>query len=401
MDREIPLQPPVASPSGSSQDNWYRIYNQYDAMRQRINYSLSRGVRPTPAAMREYFVIADAAYKAAPTDGDRARITSDWQYAQSGGMGPQKGQQGPQVTPQQGKQKPQAKSQAKDQPKPGPQSKGGPAPSKKGEIPTIINTVQYPEQEQTTQTSGQTSGSSSSSSSSSSTDSVDTSIDTIMKMYENLRKMQESGADQYMVNYVAKELAHRISLRDKGTGMSDSAFYSQFGEKNPIAAMANRETYARNMLKSAQTYFDGTHRDEPTWFKSVKTAPPDEQIRILGNFNPTSGTFASQFMSPADRALVMSGAVDKNTPYYKSVVAKNDPQVAAALAKYSQHSDFKPYPYQGAGGQSYSPQSIPSYQEYGNLSPGQDASDRFGYNAIIHEMAQQVQPPVQQKPTSY
>lgn len=277
------------------------------------------------------------------------------------------------------------------------------ASAKKEEIPTIVNT---PKAEWASGPSEPAQGTSSSPSKPSSLynyDKEDLSLDTIMSLYTNIVKMQESpGADKFMLGKMSEDLAKRLAAREPGMGMSEEEIAAR--NLSPLAAMTARYQRADYLQSNLQSAFDRLHTPKPEWWDRVKQMPVATQNMIYSNYNPKTGGWGAEQLTQGDKQSLatQTQALQKTHPgmvnpwaSYLPAASQHQPTMSGMPVPYQQQPlvpQLQPQvpvtAYQQTPAYQQTTQA-PSHQQYGNLSPGGDMSDRFGYNAIIHQMAQQ------------
>jgi len=199
----------------------------------------------------------------------------------------------------------------------------------------------------------------------------DEELNDIMTMAMNLEKMQDAGADVGIVNFVARRLAQRIAALEGGPGgMSEEQFQRLPSQmRSPMAAMINRARYESAQKKRIDDYYEKTHQIPPNYVKNLDRLPNDMRKSILNNWNPSE--IPQNEVAAAMKNLPKGRGYSVGNSYF-------DESKSKSISDTPQMNSSQP-------SMSYSPYGT-SYQEFGNLSPGQDMSGMFGYNQTLNNM---------------
>lgn len=377
---------------------WYDAYDKYNAARTRINNMRAGNMQIPPDELENFRKLHQEAMALSPDQSNTNVLIQDAKKYGLTSYAPQATPQNKQIYGPPNPKKAQAqakKAQARAQAK-----KAEDGGIRKDPDGVYRNTPMTPTASMEAETTTKTSATPTAAETPKSKyKEEDLSLDKIMSLYQNIQKLQNTpGADQFVLNFLGSELASRIAARNPGPGMTEDQISSGFGGKplDPIAAMVARQQRSDFLRSNLETQFDRSHTTKPEWWDRVKNLPVATQNTIYSNYNPETGGFSPTPFSQQQRQS-LSQQMQQNYPNKPNPWAADAPKLPTGAGM-----SGMPMPYTQ---QPTAPQmqptvpvmgmQAPSYEQYGNLSPGQDMSDRFGYNALIHQMSQQAQPPSQ------
>lgn len=211
----------------------------------------------------------------------------------------------------------------------------------------------------------------------------DEELNNIMTMMANLNKMQDAGADQFHVNWVAQVLARRMAAYSGNTmpGMSD-AQYSMLPPhmRTPFGAMVNRASYEQSLRKKTEDYYENSHLPRPNWLQNLDKLDQSTQIDLLRQMSPALVPDAKSLPGPSRSSWGGMDYKGFSIPKSDSNTISDTPQLKAPSGSSNLSMEEDESRQMG-----YNPYGT-SYPNLGNLSPGMDMSNMLGDNYLMNQM---------------
>ena len=211
----------------------------------------------------------------------------------------------------------------------------------------------------------------------------DEELNNIMTMMANLNKMQDAGADQFHVNWVAQVLARRMAAYSGNAtpGMSD-AQYAMLPPhmRSPFGAMVNRASYEQSLRKKTEDYYTNSHLPRPNWLQNLDKLDQSAQIDLLRQMSPALVPDAKSLPGPSRSSWGGMDYKGFSIPKSDSNTISDTPQLKAPSGSSNLSMEEDESRQMG-----YNPYGT-SYPNLGNLSPGMDMSNMLGDNYLMNQM---------------